>query len=55
MEYTLVSKNEADFSAGKISVESPIGAALLAKEVGDVVNVKVPAGTLKLEILEIRR
>lgn len=55
MEYTLVSKNEADFSAGKISVESPIGAALLAKEVGDVVSVKVPAGTLKLEILEIRR
>lgn len=55
MEYTLVSKNEADFSAGKISVESPIGAALLAKEVGDVVEVTVPAGRLKLEILDIRR
>ena len=50
MNYTLVSKDEADFSSGKISVDSPIGAALLGKEVGDIIEVKVPAGNLKLEI-----
>jgi len=55
MKYTLVSKDEADFKQGKISVDSPIGRAILGKEVGDVVNVKVPAGTLELEILNIER
>ncbi len=53
MKYTLVSPNEADFAKGKISVDSPIGAALLGKEVGDVVMVSVPAGTLELEIMKI--
>lgn len=55
MEYTLVSKDEADFKAGKISVDSPIGQAILGKEVGDVVEVDVPAGTLELEIKNIER
>jgi len=55
MKYTLVSKDEADFKQGKISVDSPIGKAILGKEVGDVVNVKVPAGSLELEILNIER
>jgi len=55
MKYTLVSKDEADFKQGKISVDSPIGRAILGKEVGDVVKVKVPAGTLELEILNIER
>jgi transcription elongation factor GreA len=55
MKYTLVSKDEADFKQGKISVDSPIGRAILGKEVGDVVNVKVPAGTLELELLNIER
>ncbi|MEX0890333.1 MAG: transcription elongation factor GreA [Balneolaceae bacterium] len=55
MSYTLVGREEADFKAGKISVESPIGAALLGKEVGDVVEVDVPAGKLKLELLNIER
>ena len=55
MSYTLVGKEEADFKAGKISVESPIGASLLGKEVGDTVEVDVPAGKLKLEILNIER
>lgn len=55
MKYTLVSKDEADFKQGKISVDSPIGKAILGKEVGDEVNVKVPAGTLELEILKIER
>ncbi len=55
MVYTLVSKDEADFKAGKISVDSPIGQAILGKEVGDVVEVDVPAGTLELEIKNIER
>ena len=53
--YTLVSAPEADFAQGKISVRSPIGAALLGKEVGDVVDVKVPAGNLSFKILSIER
>lgn len=53
MKYKLVSEKEANLKEGKISVKSPIGSALLRKEVGDVVDVKVPAGVLQLEILEI--
>lgn len=55
MKYTLVSKDEADFKQGKISVDSPIGQAILGKEVGDVVTVDVPAGKLELEIKKIER
>ena len=53
--YTLVSAQEADLKRNRISVESPIGKALLAREVGDVVEVKVPAGTVQMEVLEITR
>lgn len=53
--FTLVSPQEANLREGKISIKSPIGKALLGKEVGDVVEVEVPAGTVKLEILEISR
>ena len=53
MKYTLVSPNEADFAAGKISIESPIGKALLGKEVGEEVEVDVPAGKLTLKVLKI--
>ncbi len=52
--YQVVPAVEADVRAGKISVESPIGKALLGQEVGAVVQVQVPAGRLELEILEIR-
>lgn len=55
MKYTLVSKDEADFKQGKISVDSPIGQAILGTEIGDEVTVDVPAGTLELEILNIER
>ena len=55
MTYTLVSKQEADFAQGKISIDSPIGSALMGKELGDVVEVKVPAGKLELEIRKIER
>ncbi len=54
-KYTLVSKDEADFNKGKISVDSPIGKALMGRELGDVVKVKVPAGTLELEVRNIER
>jgi transcription elongation factor GreA len=51
--YTLVSEKEAELKTGKISVTSPIGKALLGKSVKDIVEVKVPSGVMKLEILEI--
>ncbi|MEO1022859.1 MAG: transcription elongation factor GreA [Bacteroidota bacterium] len=53
MKYTMVSPNEADFKAGKISIESPIGQALLGGRIGETVQANVPAGTLDLEILNI--
>ena len=55
MTYTLVSAEEADLKAQKISVDSPIGKALLGKAEGDTVKVKVPAGIVELEILDISR
>lgn len=55
LTYTLVSAQEADFMEKKISVDSPIGKALLGKSVGDMVEVNVPAGKLRLEILDISR
>lgn len=54
-KYTLVSAAEADFKTGRISVTSPIGKGLLGKEVGDVVSIKVPAGSVELEVVEISR
>jgi transcription elongation factor GreA len=53
--FTLVAQEEADLAQQKISVKSPIGKGLLGKEVGDVVEIDVPAGTVKLEILDISR
>ncbi|GAB3905343.1 transcription elongation factor GreA [Larkinella knui] len=55
MTYTLVSEEEADLKLGKISVGSPIGKGLLGKKVGDTTEIKVPAGTLEFEVLEIGR
>lgn len=51
--YTMVSENEADLKTGRISIKSPIGAALMGKELGNVVDVVVPAGTIQLEIVNI--
>jgi transcription elongation factor GreA len=48
--YQLVSENEANLKEGKISISSPIGQGLLGKKIGDVAEVKVPAGVLKLQI-----
>lgn len=55
VKYTLVSKDEANFKEHKISIESPIGKALLGSEVDEVVEVEVPAGKLKLEVKNIER
>ncbi len=54
-EYMLVSPEEADFEQNKISVTSPIGKALLGKRKGEAVDIRVPAGMLKYEILDIKR
>jgi len=54
-EYLLVSPEESNFEANKISVTSPIGKALLGKIKGDVVDITVPVGLLKYKILDITR
>ena len=51
--YNLVTSEEADAANGKISTTSPIGRALLGKEVGDVVRVQSPGGSKELEILKL--
>ena len=51
--YTIASPNEANLREGKISIKSPIAQALLNKKVGDVVEVRVPAGMMKLRIESI--
>jgi len=51
--YQIVSPNEADLKAKRISKDSPIGKGLLGKVVGDIAEIQVPAGLLKLEVLEI--
>ncbi|MBR2367013.1 MAG: transcription elongation factor GreA [Alistipes sp.] len=53
VEYTIVSENEANLREGKLAIGTPIAKALLGKKVGDIVEVQVPAGLLKLEILNI--
>jgi len=51
--YTIASPHEANIHEGKISIKSPIAQALLGKKVGDAVEVRVPAGLLKLRIERI--
>lgn len=53
--FILVSEKEADLKLGKISVKSAIGSALMGRQVGDMVEVQVPAGLMKMEVLEIFR
>ena len=52
--YVLVGAGEEDFDAGRINVASPLAQGLLGKKVGEKVAIDVPAGTMKLEILEVR-
>lgn len=51
--YTLVSEEEADLKAKKISFQSPIGKGLMGKKVGDVAVVQAPAGQIEFDILDI--
>lgn len=53
MSYKIVSESEADLKARKISASSPIGQGLLGKKVGEVAEVKTPAGVMQFEVLEI--
>ncbi len=53
-QYTLVGKDEADMKFNKISVQSPVGRALIGKRVGDFVEVKTPVKMVEYEVVEIR-
>lgn len=55
LEYMLVSKEEADYDSGKISLDSPVGKALMQRKENEVVEIQVPAGLLKYKILKISR
>jgi len=52
-KYTLVGQEEADFKKGKISVQSPVGKALIGHKAGDTVTIKTPAKIVEYEIQEI--
>ena len=53
MRFEIVSPHEMDLAAGKISLKSPIGAALMGKKVGEIAEAQVPSGTLRLRIESI--
>ena len=53
-EYVLVGAGEEDFDAGRINVASPLAQGFLGRKVGEKVEIDVPAGKLKYEILEVR-
>jgi transcription elongation factor GreA len=53
MVYTIVPESEANLKEAKISVTTPIAQGLIGKKVGDIVNIKVPAGIIPFEIVEI--
>ena len=55
VEWQIVGSTEANSLKGKISNESPIGAALIGASVGDEVEVETPEGVLKFKVLEIQR
>jgi len=55
MQYTLVSESEANLKEGKISINTPIAKGLLGKKLGDMVEISVPSGIMKFEIIEIAR
>ncbi len=53
MEYQLVPESEANFKEGKIAISSPIAQGLMGKKVGEIVQIKVPAGIIPFEIISI--
>ncbi len=54
-EYTIVGSTESDPAQNRISDESPVGRAIQGKRAGEIVEVVVPAGTLKYKVLEVTR
>jgi len=55
MTLQLVSAAEADYEKNKISITSPLGQALMGKEIGDIAEMNAPAGTIQYEILDISK
>jgi len=55
LQYTIVGSMESDPRSNKISDESPVGRAMLGQRVGNIVEIQVPAGTLKYQIIDITR
>ena len=55
MTYEIVPESEANIKVGKLSITSPIAKGLLGKKVGDIAEIEVPAGTMKLQITKITR
>ena len=55
MEFKMVGTKEADLDSGKMSDESPIGRAIIDREVGEEVEIETPQGPVKMKILEIRK
>ena len=55
MEFKIVGSTEANSLEGKISNESPVGQALLGKQVGETVTVETQAGNIEYKVLEISR
>ena len=53
MQFQIVAETEADFSKGLLAATTPIGKALIGHAKGDVVDAKVPSGTIKFEIMDI--
>lgn len=53
MKYTIVSESEANLKQGKISIKTPIAQGLLNKKVGDIVDIKIPRGVMKVKIESI--
>ena len=55
MTYEIVPESEANLKVGKLSITSPIAKGLLGKKVGDIAEIEVPAGVMKLQITKISR
>jgi transcription elongation factor GreA len=53
-QYTLVGQDEADLKLARISVQSPVGRALIGKRVGDLVEAQTPSRVVEYEVVEIR-
>ena len=53
-QYTLVGQDEADMEFNRISIQSPVGRALIGKRVGDFIEVKTPVKTVEYEVIEIK-